>query len=133
INPGINETGFTVKVSSLPDKPPAPNENSWAMQLADGTYCRVLNIDPLVPPMVANQKGIVIGKYGIYEVCSNNPAVTGLSPNDVDLAESAIAEGSISPGKVWTATRLFYTPSQDDPNRVLLTKVQKVQIAKVWQ
>jgi hypothetical protein len=133
IQPGVNNKGFTVQISGLPDKPAWAAMGYWSMQLADGTYCRTLDIAPLLPPFVTNEKGEVIESYGIIELCSNNPAMTGRSSDDVNLAGSAILEESIDQGKIWTAKRIYYSAVPNRSDIVRLDRIEKVQIAKVWQ
>ncbi|MDF2691564.1 MAG: hypothetical protein K0S29_1419 [Gammaproteobacteria bacterium] len=117
----------------IPDKPAWAAMGYWSMQLADGTYCRTLDIAPLLPPFVTNEKGEVIESYGIIELCSNNPAMTGRSSDDVNLAGSAILEESIDQGKIWTAKRIYYSAVPNRSDIVRLDRIEKVQIAKVWQ
>ncbi|MDF2939414.1 MAG: hypothetical protein K0R66_56 [Gammaproteobacteria bacterium] len=132
IMPGISDNGFTMKVS-FANKPPMNGEGYWSMQLADGTYCRVYDIAPLLPPLVANKKGKILGNYGIDEVCGNNPAMTGRSASDLSLADSVILVGTVTKGQVWTAKRAYFTTNPNDSSRIYIQKIQKVQIAKVWQ
>jgi hypothetical protein len=132
IMPGIDENGFTI-IASFASKPPMNGEGYWAMQLADGTYCRAYDIAPLLPPMVANKKGKVLANEGIDEICGMNPAMTGLSASDLNLADSITLAESVTKGQVWTVKRAYFTTNPNDPSRIYVQKIETVQIAKVWQ
>jgi len=124
-NPITYQSGFVLKltkplpVSNSDSTHPmflSQYNNGWIIKLADGSFCR-----PYTGSLpIVNQVAV---KYSCSDSsnCSNNgncPYMTGLLD-------------SITTGKVWTATKIFY--SVFPGTGIQIQRTQSVAITTVWQ
>lgn len=92
----------------------ANNVHPWLLQLADGSFCQ-----PFTGTVPATKKGVAI-PYN----CESKEA---LAKN----CYVGLLDGSIQPGKEWSAQRIVYCSSTESAD-VITKNVSAVTIKKVW-
>lgn len=114
-----NQEAFALKLTKpLPkaENIPVIGENTWMMQLEDGSICRPFTG---TMPIIPEKDGVIAIKYG----CSNK----GQEQNTLAFG---VLDGSVKTGKLWTAKQVTY---RDTPNGVKIESIRQVNILKVWQ
>lgn len=110
-DPSQNKAGFALQLTKpLPEAEQVQisGENSWLLQLADGTVCRPFTG---TMPIIHTATDIKAIKYA----CDST---------------SGLLDGSIKTGKIWTAKQVFY---RSDKNGISIEKIQDVDITKAWK